>query len=120
MKQMEITLSLACMMNMARPKARLGKIIPACSRRYRARIFSRVLFPQRKRSTHTQEMACEKMVARAAPRTPMPRAKMRMGSSTILVAAPMSTESIPTVVKPWAVMKAFIPKVSWTKMVPMA
>ena len=42
--------------------------------------------------------------ARAAPRTPMPKAKMKMGSSTVLRIAPISTVFMPTTVKPWAVM----------------
>ena len=60
------------------------------------------------------------MVARAAPLTPIFSPKMKMGSKTILHTAPMATVSIPVLAKPWAVIKAFMPKVSCTKMVPMA
>ena len=42
----------------------------------------------------------------------MPNAKMKMGSSTVLSPAPISTVFIPTTVKPWAVMKAFMPSVT--------
>ena len=58
------------------------------------------------------------MVARAAPRTPMPKPKMKMGSSTMLVTAPMSTVAMEMVEKPWAVMKKFRPRESSTKMLP--
>ena len=36
----------------------------------------------------------------------------------ILATAPISTESMPVFAKPWAVIKAFIPRVSCTKIVP--
>ena len=60
------------------------------------------------------------MVARAAPFTPILRAKMNTGSKVILQIAPISTETMETFVKPWAVIKAFMPRVSWTNRVPKA
>ena len=89
---------------------------------YKRQAFSRrlVFFPVRNSSTQAQDRAWEMMVARAAPWTPMSKPKIRIGSRTMLVTAPMSTESIPVFAKPWAVIKAFMPRVSWTKMVPTA
>ena len=40
----------------------------------------------RKRTTHAHETACERIVASAAPRTPMPNTNMNSGSSTMLSA----------------------------------
>ena len=66
------------------------------------------------------EIACERIVASAAPRTPSSSAKIKTGSRTILAAAPISTAVILTFVKPCAVTKAFMPSVSWTNIVPRA
>ena len=44
------------------------------------------------------------MVAKAAPRTPMPSPKMKMGSSTMFKPAPIRVVRILMVVKPWAVI----------------
>ena len=71
LKQMEMTLSLACIMKVDRPSARLGRIIFASSRRFFNRIFSKVFLPNRKDSTQMQDIAWQRMVASAAPRTPM-------------------------------------------------
>ena len=120
LKQTESTLSLACMMKVAMPRATQGRTTAASRRRAGRRIFKNVFFPRRKASTQMQEMAWERMVAQAAPGTPMPRAKMKMGSRIMLETAPMRTESIPVRAKPWAVMKAFMPRVISTKMVPQA
>ena len=120
LKQTEITLSLACMVKVARPNAMQGKISFAPGKKFS--FFSRrmVFFPVRKRSTHTQETPCDRTVATAAPRMPIPSPKISTGSSTIFSTAPMSTVCIPTVAKPCAVIKAFIPSVSWTNRVPRA
>ncbi len=75
-------------------------MIFAFSGRWRARIFRMVFLPIRKETTQRQEIAWEMMVARAAPRTPMSNPKIRMGSRTILVTAPISTESIAVREKP--------------------
>ena len=102
------------------PSAMQGKISFAPGKKFS--FFSRrmVFFPVRKRSTHTQETPCDRTVATAAPRMPIPSPKISTGSSTIFSTAPMSTVCIPTVAKPCAVIKAFIPSVSWTNRVPRA
>jgi hypothetical protein len=41
-----------------------------------------------------------------------------MGSSTMFSIAPISTLSIATSAFPWALMKLFSPRASWTNIVP--
>ncbi len=57
-------------------------------------------------------------VARAAPWTPISNTKMKRGSNRIFTTAPNNTVIMLTVGKPWPVIKAFIPKLGKTKMVP--
>ena len=120
LKQMEIMLSLDCIIKLDSPRARLGRMIFFSRRIYFLLILRWVFFPIRKASTHMQDRAWERTVARAAPRTPIPNVKIKIGSRIILVTAPISTESIPVLAKPWAVIKEFIPRVIWTKIVPSA
>ena len=120
LKQTEMTLSLACMIKDAAPSATQGR--KYCARR---RIFSflsrsSVFFPRRNVQTQTHDTPCERMVAKAAPLTPMWNTKMNSGSRTMLHTAPIRTVSMPVFAKPCAIMKAFMPSVSWTKIVPMA
>ena len=120
MKQTKITLSLDCMMKGARPSAMQGSTTEPLMRKFSFLMRSTVFLPQRKPTTHRQDTHWERMVARAAPFTPMCRAKIKMGSRTMLQTAPIATVSMPILAKPWAVIKAFMPKVSCTKIVPMA
>ena len=120
LKHTEMTLSLACMMKVAVPRATQGRISRGRMGRDAFSSRSRVCFPRRKVTTHTQDTAWDSTVARAAPRTPMSRAKMNRGSSRMLHTAPMRTVFMPTWAKPWAVMKAFRPRVSSTNRVPRA
>ena len=120
LKHMEITLSLACMINVAEPRATQGNTSAGAMRIFSFFSRSMVLGPVRNRSTQTQERHWEIMVARAAPRTPIFSAKINSGSSTILATAPISTVRIPIWAKPCAVMKAFMPSVNCTNTVPMA
>ena len=108
------------MIKVAVPNARQGKMTFGTSRIFFNFIFRNVLFPQRKLITQTQERAWEIMVARAAPRTSILNPKIKTGSRMILATAPMRTESIPVFAYPWAVINAFIPRVSSTKTVPRA
>ena len=120
LKQTEMMLSLACMTNVAVPRATQGRMTDFFS--FILDTFNRswVFFPQRKEMTQTQEIAWEITVASAPPFTPMPIAKIKIGSRMILITAPISTESIPVFAYPCVVMNIFIPSVIWTKMVPMA
>ena len=120
LKHTEMTLSLACITKLAAPSATQGSTSFAPGKRFSARSVSIVFLPRRKASTHTQDRHWDITVASAAPRTPMPRAKMNTGSSTIFVTAPMSTVYMPTLAKPCAVMNAFMPSVSCTNTVPSA
>ena len=116
LKHTEITLSLACMMNVASPSAMHGSIMRGAKRMFSRFSFKTVFPPRRNKMTHMQDIPCEMTVASAAPRTP----KIKIGSSTIFAAAPISTVSIPYFAKPCAVIKAFRPSVSCTKSVPIA
>ena len=60
----------------------------------------------------------ESTVAIAAPRTPIPKAKIKIGSSTKFATAPLNTLSMPTRPKPCELMKLFIPRLTITKRVP--
>ena len=44
---------------------------------------------------------------------------MKIGSRTMFIAAPITTESMLIFVKPCAVMNGFMPSAHWTKTVPM-
>ena len=59
------------------------------------------------------------MVARAAPRTPMWRTKIKSGSRIRFRTAPMETVSIPVIPNPWALIKLFMPRLIMTKSVPI-
>ena len=56
--------------------------------------------PSRNRSTYRQLASWERTVATAAPATPMSKRKMNTGSSTMFMAAPSMTESMPFLAKP--------------------
>ena len=60
----------------------------------------------------------ESTVATAAPATPMSKTKMKSGSSTMLSAAPSTTENMPFLAKPWLMMNWFMPRESRLKAVP--
>ena len=77
-------------------------------------------FDFKKDNTQIVEIPWEIIVARAAPDTPKFKTKIIIGSNIILHTAPIKTVSIPVLAKPWAVIKAFIPNVNWTKIVPNA
>lgn len=104
LKHTAIRLSVLCMMKGDSPSARQGRNTAGTGRRYFRRRRHLVLGPVRNRRTHRAETAWERMVARAAPRTPISRPKMKMGSRIVLRIAPSSTVFMLTVVKPWAVI----------------
>ena len=107
-----MTLSLACMMNAAEPRARHGNTILGLTSKFFNLMRSKVFLPHKKETTHTQDKAWEITVASAAPRTPISNPYMKIGSKMILATAPMITESMDILVKPCAVTKAFIPSVT--------
>ena len=78
-------------------RSQLIRMVLQCSRRM-------AFFPVRNSTTHTQEIAWLITVASAAPSTPISSVKMKMGSSTMLITAPMRVVSIPVRGKPWALM----------------
>ena len=104
----------------ATPKASEGNSTFAFIRKLLMRSFNIVCFPIRKRMTQTEEIPCDITVASAAPCTHISKTKISIGSKMILVIAPITTVSILILLKPCADIKAFIPSVSWTKIVPAA
>ena len=74
--------------------------------------------PVKKASTHTALMAWLRMVAMAAPCTPMLNPKMNTGSRMMLLMAPMQVVAMLVLAKPWLVIKGVMPKVNCTKRVP--
>ena len=69
-------------------------------------------------NTKEAENICEITVAMAAPLIPRPNTKIKTGSRMILQTAPITTVSIPIPANPWALIKAFSPNASCTKIVP--
>ena len=104
MKHIDITLSLICIINGARPRAIQGRTIIGSIFRLFLRIFKIVLFPKRNESTQIQAIACEMTVATAAPFTPISKTNMRIGSRTMFTTAPMRTDIILVLVAPCADM----------------
>ena len=51
-------------------------------------------------TTHAELTACEIIVASAAPRTPISKTKINIGSSTILISAPISTDNMAVFASP--------------------
>ena len=74
--------------------------------------------PVRNRTTHAALTAWLRMVASAAPCTPMWKPKMKMGSRIRLTTAPRATVIMPMRPKPWALTKLFMPRPTITKGVP--
>ena len=83
--------------------------------RFRRRI---VFFPVRKRRIHTAPTVWLRTVASAAPFTPMPRAKIKIGSRIMLITAPIIVVIILILANPWVVMKVFMPSTISTKKLP--
>ena len=71
-------------------------------------------------TTKKDDMACEMIVAKAAPCTPIEKTKIKIGSKIQFKIAPIKTESILIFVNPCAEIKAFIPNAIITKIVPIA
>ena len=120
MKQTEITLSLDCIINVASPSARQGRISFGETKKFLAFKRRTVFLPKRNATTQMHETHCEITVASAAPLTPILSPKINIGSSTIFDTAPIITVTMPIFAKPCAVINAFMPRVSWTNTVPKA
>ena len=100
LKHTAIRLSVDCMIKGDSPRAREGRKTAGTGRRFSRRRRQRVVDPVRNRSTHRAETAWDRMVARAAPRTPISSTKMKMGSRMVFRMAPIRTVFMLTVVKP--------------------
>ena len=118
LKQIFRILSVDCITKGLNPRSTQGRMVFACRRRFFFCSFKMVCFPVRNRSTHAAESNWERTVAKAAPRTPMPSRKIKMGSRMILVTAPIRVVFMLIFAKPCAVIKAFRPRLICTKTVP--
>ena len=107
------------MMKGESPSASTGPATLGLTRKLRARKRRLERLEEMNRSTHTAETVWERMVASAAPRTPISSAKMKMGSRTMLSAAPMQTVSMAVLAKPCAETNWFIPSAICTLIVPI-
>ena len=74
------------------PSERMLSARAAWMRISRTRKRNRLLREKKNSVTQTHEHSCETTVARLDPRTPISSVKMKMGSSTMLMIAPTSTE----------------------------
>ena len=111
-------LSVLSITNVEIPSPRQG-IITAGSNFMSATVsFNMVLGLRKNQSTHTALTAWLNTVAIAAPLTPMPNPKIRIGSSTMLHTAPTTVVIILIFANPWVVIKGFIPITIITKTVP--
>ena len=108
-----------CMMNGAMPRLSTLPMTRRSGRIFLRRMRMPLLALSRKRRIQIALMACERIVASAAPETPMPKTKMKTGSSTMFTPAPSSTLSIAVVALPCALMKVFSPSASCTNTVPI-
>ncbi len=118
MKLMFRMLSVLSITKVETPKPRQGRITwgsTFISGRVRR---SMVLDPRRNRSTHTALTAWLNTVATAAPCTPMPSTKIRIGSRMILQTAPTTVVAMLILANPCVVIKGFIPITIITKTVP--
>ena len=115
LKQMFNRLSVLCIINGDTPRATTGRRMSLRIRMYFLRICKMLRWDVRNLSTHKHEMAWERMVAQAAPATPILKTKMNIGSRIILITAPIMTVIILVFAKPWAEIKLFSPMVTVTK-----
>ena len=84
-----------CMMKPDMPRAAISRASFQSTGRFCLRICSPAFLPVRKRSTQTQDTVWLKMVARAAPPTPMSSAKMNTGSRARFSTAPIRVVIMP-------------------------
>ena len=106
------------MMNGDTPNAITGAITRKRIRRFLGRIFKTVLSLNKNFNTHAADTACESIVARAAPFTPMRNPNINTGSSTIFRPAPIKVVNIAIRANPCEVINAFIPVVIKTNTEP--
>ena len=115
---MESRLSVDIITKVEMPRAITGRMTRRCGRRFCLRSRRMVFLPVRKSRIHTAPTAWLSTVAMAAPRTPIPNPKIRMGSRMMLMTAPMTVVSMLVLAKPCVVMKGFMPSTSSTKTEP--
>ena len=92
-------------MKLDRPRAVMRRTLPPSQRKARGRSRRIARRLNKNHSAQAADTACDRMVARAAPGTPMSKPKMNTGSRMRLSTAPMATVSMPVPAKPWVLMK---------------
>ena len=118
-KQIESTLSVDNITKVETPSARQGSTTFLSILRFSFFSLITLLSLTRKRSIQTALTAWLITVARAAPRTPILKAKMKIGSSAMFITAPITVVSMATFALPCAVINTFIPITMRTKTVPI-
>ena len=111
-------LSVLSMTKVEIPSPRQGKITPGIIFISGRVSRSMVLGLLKNHNTHMALIAWLATVAIAAPRTPIPKPKIRMGSRIILHTAPTTVVIILNLANPCVVIKGFSPITIITKMVP--
>ena len=101
------------------PSAAMLPTVFAFRRIYFLRIRMTLFFEVRNHITQRALTAWEMIVASAAPRTPIPAAKIRIGSSTMLITAPISTENMAILAFPCPLINVLSPTANCTNMVPI-
>ena len=104
LKQIESTLSVACIINGETPSEDIRPTIFKFGFIYFGIICITVFFDNKNPTTQTALSICEIIVASAAPRTPILKVNMNIGSSMIFVTAPITTDNIAVLALPWQVM----------------
>ena len=118
LKLMDSRLSVESITKDEMPSAITGRMICRSGLRKSLRRCRMVFLPVRNFRIHTAPTAWLSTVAMAAPRTPSPNPKIRMGSRMMLMTAPMTVVSMLVRAKPWVVMKGFMPSTTSTNTEP--
>ena len=106
------------MINGETPNANIENTICRSNFIYRFSKGNEACLENKNPNTQIALQAWDMTVARAAPFTPMSNQKIKIGSSTMFMNAPIKTEHIATAGRPCVLIKAFNPVDISTKIVP--
>ena len=115
---MDRILSVETIIKLETPKPRQGRMTEGISFIFFGRSFRTVCLPVKNFRIQTALTAWLITVAVAAPLTPMSKPNIRIGSSTILITAPITVVSILILAKPWVVINVFMPITDKTNTLP--
>ena len=114
----DIAASVMFMVNGDMPSVMIGLSANGLNAEREKERCSVLLHPMRKETTYSADAPWDITVASAAPAASMPRPKMKIGSRTMFIAAPIITVSMLIVVFPCIEMKGLRPSVMRTNGVP--